>query len=284
MPQYTKVEEMMVRNVAYATLPGSRDEVLEILKNKHISGVPVVKNNGLVGIVTRTDLLKNTEEEQLAILMTRDPITISPEQSMVEASRIILNTGVRRLPVVIDNTLVGIITLTDIIGAIANFNIMQPIQELMNGKTVVIWDATPVSMVGMIMEMAEVKAAPVVNLAKEVQGVICDKDLINMSIIEDYTEHSDMSAGSDEDEWTWESMRDTMSLYYSVSRIRLPDSPVSEAIKLKGNPVTIVSSTTVSDAARKMKRNNINQISVLSANNKLKGMIYDFDLLKALVW
>lgn len=283
MPQYTKVEEMMVRNVAYATLPGSRDEVLEILKNKHISGVPVVKNNGLVGIVTRTDLLKNTEEEQLAILMTRDPITISPEQSMVEASRIILNTGVRRLPVVIDNTLVGIITLTDIIGAIANFNIMQPIQELMNGKTVVIWDATPVSMVGMIMEMAEVKAAPVVNLAKEVQGVICDKDLINMSVIEDYTEHSDMSAGSDEDEWTWESMRDTMSLYYSVSRIRLPDSPVLEAIKLKGNPVTIVSSTTVSDAARKMKRNNINQISVLSANNKLKGMIYDFDLLKALV-
>jgi CBS domain-containing protein len=283
MPQYTKVEEMMVRNVAYATLPGSRDEVLEILKNKHISGVPVVKNNGLVGIVTRTDLLKNTEEEQLAILMTRDPITISPEQSMVEASRIILNTGVRRLPVVIDNTLVGIITLTDIIGAIANFNIMQPIQELMNGKTIVIWDATPVSMVGMIMEMAEVKAAPVVNLAKEIQGVICDKDLINMSIIEDYTEHSDMSAGSDEDEWTWESMRDTMSLYYSVSRIRLPDSPVSEAIKLKGNPVTIVPSTTVSDAARKMKRNNINQISVLSANNKLKGMIYDFDLLKALV-
>ena len=283
MPQYTKVEEMMVRNVAYATLPGSRDEVLEILKNKHISGVPVVKNNGLVGIVTRTDLLKNTEEEQLAILMTRDPITISPEQSMVEASRIILNTGVRRLPVVIDNTLVGIITLTDIIGAIANFNIMQPIHELMNGKTVIIWDATPVSMVGMIMEMAEVKAAPVVNLAKEVQGVICDKDLINMSVIEDYTEHSDMSAGSDEDEWTWESMRDTMSLYYSVSRIRLPDSPVSEAIKLKGNPVTIVPSTTVSDAARKMKRNNINQISVLSANNKLKGMIYDFDLLKALV-
>ncbi|KAF5426935.1 CBS domain-containing protein [Candidatus Methanomarinus sp.] len=284
MPQYTKVEEMMVRNVAYATLPGSRDEVLEILKNKHISGVPVVKNNGLVGIVTRTDLLKNTDEEQLAILMTRDPITISPEQSMVEASRIILNTGVRRLPVVIDNTLVGIITLTDIIGAIANFNIMQPIQELMNGKTVIIWDATPVSMVGMIMEMAEVKAAPVVNLAEEVQGVICDKDLINMSVIEDYTEHSDMSAGSDEDEWTWESMRDTMSLYCSVSRIRLPDSPVSEAIKLKGNPVTIVSSTTVSDAARKMKRNNINQISVLSANNKLKGMIYDFDLLKALVW
>ena len=283
MPQYTKVEDMMIRNVAYTTLPGSRDEILEILKEKHVSGVPVVKNNEVVGIVTRTDLLKNPEEEQLAILMTRDPITVSPEQSMVEASVIILNYGIRRLPVVEDNILVGIITLADIIGAIANFNITQPIQELMDGKTVVVWDKTPVSIVGMIMEMSEAKAAPVVNLSREVLGVICDKDLINMSVIEDYTEHSDMSAGSDEDEWTWESMRDTMSLYYSVSRIKLPDSPVAEVMKYKRNPVTVVPSTTVSDAARIMKRNHINQIPVLSADNKLEGMIYDFDLLKALV-
>jgi CBS domain-containing protein len=283
MPQYTKVEDMMIRNVAYTTLPGSRDEVLEILKEKHVSGVPVVKNNEVVGIVTRTDLLKNPEEEQLAILMTRDPITISPEQSMVEASGTILNYGVRRLPVVKDNTLVGIITLADIIGAIASFNIMQPVQELMDGKTVVVWDETPVSIVGMIMEMSEAKAAPVVNLAREVLGVIGDKDLINMSVIEDYTEHSDMSAGSDEDEWTWESMRDTMSLYYSVSRIKLPDSPVAEVMKYKRNPVTVVPSTTISDAARIMKRNHINQIPVLSADSKLEGMIYDFDLLKALV-
>ena len=283
MPQYTKVEDMMIRNVAYTTLPGSRDEILEILKEKHVSGVPVVKNNEVVGIVTRTDLLKNPEEEQLAILMTRDPITVSPEQSMVEASVIILNYGIRRLPVVEDNILVGIITLADIIGAIANFNITQPIQELMDGKTVVVWDKTPVSIVGMIMEMSEAKAAPVVNLSREVLGVICDKDLINMSVIEDYTEHSDMSAGSGEDEWTWESMRDTMSLYYSVSRIKLPDSPVAEVMKYKRNPVTVVPSTTVSDAARIMKRNHINQIPVLSADNKLEGMIYDFDLLKALV-
>jgi len=283
MPNLMKVEDVMIRDVAYATLPGSRDEVLEILKEKHISGVPVVKNAGLAGIVTRTDLLKNPEEEQLAILMTRDPITITPYESMVEASRIILKHLVRRLPVVEDNTLVGMITLADIVGTIAGFNIIEPISNLMNGQTIVIWDETPVSVVGMIMEMAEVKAAPVVNLSREVQGVICDKDLINMSVIEDYTERSDLSAGSDEDEWTWESMRDTLSLYYSVSRIKLPDSPVKDAIKLKGEPVTIVPSTTVSDAARKMKRNDIDQMPVLSANNKLKGMLFDFDLLKALV-
>ncbi len=283
MPGFTTVEDIMVRDVAYASLPGSRDEVLEILKNKHVSGVPVVKKNELVGIVTRTDLLKYPEEEQLAILMRRDPITIKPGESIVDAARTILEHGVRRLPVVENGTLVGLITIADIVGAVAGLSISESISDLISNQTIVIWDKTPVSIVGMMMEMAEVKAAPVVDVNREVLGVINDKDLINMSVIEDSLEHSDMSAGSDDDAWTWESMRDTMSLYYSVSRIKLPDSTVSEVIKLKGEPVTVVPNTTVSDTARKLKRNNIDQMPVLSAHNNLIGMLHDFDLLKALV-
>ncbi len=38
MPKNIFIEDIMVRDVACATLPGSRDEVLKILKNKHISG------------------------------------------------------------------------------------------------------------------------------------------------------------------------------------------------------------------------------------------------------
>lgn len=283
MPGFTTVEDVMVRDVAYASLPGSRDEVLEILKNKHVSGVPVVKKDELVGIVTRTDLLKYPEEEQLAILMRRDPITIKPGESIVDAARKILEHGVRRLPVVENGTLVGLITIADIVGAVAGLSISEPISDIISNQTIVIWDKTPVSIVGMMMEMAEVKAAPVVDMNREVLGVINDKDLINMSVIEDSLEHSDMSAGSDDDAWTWESMRDTMSLYYSVSRIKLPDSTVSEVINLKGEPVTVVPNTTVSDTARKLKRNNIDQMPVLSAHNNLIGMLHDFDLLKALV-
>lgn len=283
MPGFTTVEDVMVRDVAYASLPGSRDEVLEILKNKHVSGVPVVKKDELVGIVTRTDLLKYPEEEQLAILMRRDPITIKPGESIVDAARKILEHGVRRLPVVENGTLVGLITIADIVGAVAGLSISEPISDIISNQTIVIWDKTPVSIVGMMMEMAEVKAAPVVDVNREVLGVINDKDLINMSVIEDSLEHSDMSAGSDDDAWTWESMRDTMSLYYSVSRIKLPDSTVSEVINLKGEPVTVVPNTTVSDTARKLKRNNIDQMPVLSAHNNLIGMLHDFDLLKALV-
>ncbi len=201
----------------------------------------------------------------------------------MDAARTILEHGVRRLPVVENGTLVGLITIADIVGAVAGLSISEPISDIISNQTIVIWDKTPVSIVGMMMEMAEVKAAPVVDMNREVLGVINDKDLINMSVIEDSLEHSDMSAGSDDDAWTWESMRDTMSLYYSVSRIKLPDSTVSEVINLKGEPVTVVPNTTVSDTARKLKRNNIDQMPVLSAHNNLIGMLHDFDLLKALV-
>ncbi len=283
-PEDIAVEDVMVRNVAFAELPGSRDEVLEILKRKHISGVPIVKSGELAGIVTRTDLLKNPEEEQIAILMTRNPITITPEKSIVEAARIILENNIRRLPVVEDHSLNGIITIADIVGAIARLNISTPISEYLGNNVVSVWSETPLLVVGAIMELADVKAVPILDTNLTLVGVASDKDLISASIIEDKTEMSDMSAGTDDDAWTWESMRDTMSLYYSVSKIRLPNSPVKEIIKLIGEPETAVLSSQVSDCARKMKRNRIDQLPVINSNRKLLGLLRDKDLLKAIVY
>ena len=282
-PENMKVEELMIRDVASAELPGSRDEVLSILKNKHISGVPVVKDGELVGIITRTDLLKNPEEEQMALIMTRDPITIEPDKSIVEAARVILGNNIRRLPVVNDGTLVGIITIADIVGTIARMDITTPISEYVGNHVVTVWSETPLSVVGEIMELADVKAVPILDSDLGLIGVASDKDLISASIIEDRTEVTDMSAGADDDAWTWESMRDTMSLYYSVSRINFPDSPVKSIIEMKGGPETAVLSSTVSDCARKMRRKQIDQLPVINNNKKLLGLLRDRNLLEAIV-
>ena len=135
-PESIKVDDVMVREVAFAELPGSRDEVLEILKSKHISGVPIVKNGELLGIVTRTDLLKNPEEEQIALIMTRNPVTISSDKSIAEAARLILENNIRRLPVVDDHTLIGLVTIADIVGAIGKMNITSPISDYISDNVV----------------------------------------------------------------------------------------------------------------------------------------------------
>lgn len=281
MPKNIFIEDIMVRDVACATLPGSRDEVLKILKNKHISGVPVLKDSKVVGIVTRTNLLQNPEEEQLALLMTRDPITISPGSDLQTAARLLLQHGIRRLPVVDDGKLVGLVTVADVVGTIADMNIDIPIKDYVEKEVVAIYSETPLPVVARIMELAGVKAVPVLDAALELIGIISDRDVISASVIEDSVEMSDMSAGQDDDAWTWESMRDTMSIYYSVSRIKVPNL-IGSDIMIR-EPITATYIASVSDCARKMKRNRIDQIPIINSNRKLQGLLRDHDLLKPLI-
>lgn len=281
MPKNTIIEEIMVRDVACATLPGSRDEVLKILKDKRISGVPVLKDNKVVGLVTRTNLLKKPEEEQLALLMERNPTNIAPDADITDAARLLLDNRIRRLPVMENDKLVGLVTIADLIGSMADLNMSEPIGQYLNNGVVPVWNETPLPVVARAMELAHVKAAPVLNSNLDLVGIISDRDIISASVIEDTVEMSDMSAGADDDAWTWESMRDTMSIYYSVSRIKVPNI-IAKDIMVK-DPITAASISGVSDCARKMKRSKIDQMPVVNANRKLLGILRDRDLLKALI-
>ena len=276
-----KVRDVMVEDVAYVTVPGTREELMAICKSRYISGVPVVKDGKLVGIVTRQDVLKNPNEEQIALLMTRNPFTIGPDASIAEASRLMLTKKIRRLPVVEGEKLVGIISVADIVRVIADMDITEPIGDYIADETVAVWDETPLSVVGRIMELANVKAVPVLNTELELVGLMTDRDLINAAIIEDNTVGSDLSLGADEDEWTWEGMRDTLKLYYSVSKISLPKRPVKE-VMVKG-VITATRNSTVSECAGVMSKNKFDQLPVISARGKLVGLLFDRDLLKVLV-
>ena len=59
------VRDYMTADVVHVDIPGNRDDVLKILKRTGISGVPVIKNKKIVGIITRKDLLRKPEETQL---------------------------------------------------------------------------------------------------------------------------------------------------------------------------------------------------------------------------
>ncbi|HPE63171.1 MAG TPA: CBS domain-containing protein [Methanothrix sp.] len=274
------VREVMVRDVAYVTVPGSRDMVLKALKERHVSGVPVVKGGELVGMVTRTDLLRNPEEDQTALLMTRDPLVVSPDDSIIEAARLLAENDIRRLPVVEDGSLVGIVSVADVIRVVSELDIKRQIERYFEKATVALWDEMPLPVAGAVMEYANVQASPVIDTDLKLVGIVSDRDLINASVIEDSVEMSDMSSATDEDEWTWESTRDTLNFYYGVSRISLRDVPVKQAMV---PAVTAIKSSEVSECARVMMRNKIDQLPVVTAHQKLAGMLKDSDLLWALI-
>jgi CBS domain-containing protein len=275
------VENIMTSNVIYVEVPGSRDKALKIMKQKGVTSVPVVKNKKLVGIITRGDIFKNPEEDQIALLMTRNPVSVKPETSISDATRLFIEKDIRRVPVVADSKLVGLVTVSDIISAIADMEINTPVDEFTDRNIVAVWEMTPTNVVGEIMKLANVDASPVLNSDNLVVGIITKSNLLKVSKIEDTIEKADLSAGFDEDAWTWEAVRDTMSLYYGVSRVELPNLPIQDIMIREYQPVH--HKTGVSECARRMRRYNAELLPVETAERKLEGIIKDKDLIKALV-
>ena len=276
-----KVEDVMTRDVVFVEVPGSRDTALKIMKDKGITSLPVVKNHKLAGIVTRGDIFRNPEEDQIALLMTRQPVFVSPNATINDAARILVENIIRRMPVVDDSELVGFITVTDIVSAIADMDIGTPVDDYIIREIVAVWEMTPVNVVGEIMKLANADASPVLDSANRVVGIATESALLKASKIEDTTEKADLSAGSDEDAWTWEAVRDTMSLYYGVSRVELPSVPVKDI--MMAEYASIYHKTGISECARQMQRFDVELLPVVTADEKLEGIIKDSDLVKVLL-
>jgi len=120
------VREFMDRFVD--TVPPDMDvlEAVEFLLAKRITGVPVALNGEMVGILTETDCIKllakgadaDMPKGKVSDFMTRDVRTIPSKMDIYYAAGIFLQVDFRRLPVVDDGQLVGVITRFDILRAI----------------------------------------------------------------------------------------------------------------------------------------------------------------------
>ncbi|MDI9616160.1 MAG: CBS domain-containing protein [Methanothrix sp.] len=270
------VRDAMVRDVAYVSLPGTRDKVLRVLNERHVSGVPVVKNCTVVGMVTRTDLLRNPEEDQIAMLMTRNPYVVRPEDRLVDAAKLFVEKHVRRLPVVEDGRLVGIISVADIVRVIATLSIDETIDRYFERNVVAVWSEMPLPVVGAIMEYAGVQACPVIDTDLQLVGIVTDRDLIAKSVVEESLERADADTAPEMDEWSWESQKEAISRYYQVSKIKLKNVKVREAMV---QPIIALRSSRVSECARIMSQKRIDQMPVVNAHRKLIGMLNDHNLL-----
>ncbi|MFA7198375.1 MAG: CBS domain-containing protein [Methanoculleus sp.] len=99
------------------TMPLTR--LLDMMyETKHL-GFPVVERGSLVGIIALADVHKiaplDREAMQVRDVMTRNPATLPPSAPLIDALKIIAGMDVGRIPVVEDDTLIGIVTRTDVL-------------------------------------------------------------------------------------------------------------------------------------------------------------------------
>ena len=99
-------------------------EAAQIMSNKNIGSLVVLKNNKIVGIITEKDIMKNISflSKKISAIMAKNVVTIDCGESIDNAALIMTERKIKRLPVVDNDKLVGIITSTDII---ANSDILN---------------------------------------------------------------------------------------------------------------------------------------------------------------
>ncbi len=276
-----KAEDVMNKNVIYVELPGRRREVLEIFKKYGISAVPIVKNGKIAGIITRKDILRKIDEDQIALLMTPDPVTVRYDEPIEKVVEIFVSTPFRRLPVVKDDRLVGIITIRDLIAKIAEMNIDKEVRSYIKPNVVCVWEETPLNIVGEIMRLSNSELCPVLNSQAMLCGIIDEKIMLTETLIEEFIEQTHYSSSSDtDDSWTWDSIRDFTVKYFEVSVVKLPKKPVKNYMK---GPTYVYPYTSVSKCAKEMIKKDIDLMPVLDVENRLAGLVYDKDLIKVLM-
>ena len=115
-----KIEQVMTRDVITVTPNCSIGELKELLRVKRISGVPVVADGALVGMISIENVIQALEHGELAApvasRMTKQIVSVRADDSMVSAVNLFARYGYGRFPV-LDATgkLVGILTKGDIV-------------------------------------------------------------------------------------------------------------------------------------------------------------------------
>jgi CBS domain-containing protein len=112
-----QISDLMSFPVFSVPLDTSMAEVAKILRHRGCTGLPVVDDGLLVGIISRRDFKKIRKEEQLQApvkaFMSNRVISIEPKNSPIQAARTMVRHDIGRLPVVEDGRIIGIITRSD---------------------------------------------------------------------------------------------------------------------------------------------------------------------------
>ena len=97
-------------------------QAIEQMCDKNIGGLLIVENGNLVGIFTERDYArklilkgKSSKDTPINELMTKNPITVTPDNTIEECMNIMSGKRIRHLPVLEDNHLTGLISIGDVV-------------------------------------------------------------------------------------------------------------------------------------------------------------------------
>ncbi|WP_066066417.1 CBS domain-containing protein [Neobacillus soli] len=114
-----KIRDIMTDKVESCTLLDNVFEVALKMKELNVGAIPIIDKDKLVGMITDRDIVirgvaeKHPGSSKVEDIMSHDLITVSPDTTSKEAAKLMAEHQIRRLPVVENGELIGIVSLGD---------------------------------------------------------------------------------------------------------------------------------------------------------------------------
>jgi CBS domain-containing protein len=115
------VKDIMTNSIVSLNSEDSVERAAQMMKQFDVGSIPVCNEEKLVGMITDRDIALRTvassssgNNQKICEVMTSNPVTGTPDMDVHDAAKIMSEQQIRRLPIVQNNHLVGIVSLGDI--------------------------------------------------------------------------------------------------------------------------------------------------------------------------
>ncbi|AKA70990.1 CBS domain-containing protein [Clostridium scatologenes] len=116
-----KVQDIMTKCVVSLNAEDNVERAAQLMRKHNIGAIPVCNGDKVIGIVTDRDIAirssaegQNSQKQTVREIMSSNPVVGDPSMDIEDASRIMSERQIRRLPIMESNNLVGVVSLGDI--------------------------------------------------------------------------------------------------------------------------------------------------------------------------
>lgn len=116
-----KLRDIMSTNIVSLNPNDTVEDAAQIMKEHNIGSVPICEGEKVIGIVTDRDIVlrsvasgENFKHQSVRNIMSSNPVLGNPEMKVQDVERVMGERQIRRIPVVENNKLTGMVSLGDI--------------------------------------------------------------------------------------------------------------------------------------------------------------------------
>jgi CBS domain-containing protein len=191
-----EISSIMEEDVIVLHEGDSIDDVIKMMLRGNVSGFPIVNDeNKVIGIVSERDFISLVANiitgKRVADFMSHDVVSVRPDTKIEDAARVMIINDFRRLPIVHEGVMIGVVTTSDIVNYLGSGEVFEklvtgdmhealgvPIKVIAREAPIIVEPDLDVGEAAELMIAREVNVLPV-TVDGALTGIITERDLLN---------------------------------------------------------------------------------------------------------